>query len=115
MKGVVEDWWYFGTHRWRMVAWNRESWKRVYAGFFYFLIALGHKKVGSAAASGQITLSGIPNCLNYSEIFGIYTIYKCGRGPHNTTWWTADWTPMVYVKPRFAVVCNVYYYYYYYY
>jgi hypothetical protein len=82
------------------------------AGVSNFLVALGRKKVGSAVGSGQITVSGVPNCLNFSEMFAIYTIYKWDRGPRNTTWRTAGWKPMVYVKPRFAVACNVYYYYY---
>ena len=25
-----------------------------------------------------------------------YTIHKCGCGPHNTTWWAAVWTSMMY-------------------
>jgi len=25
-----------------------------------------------------------------------YTIYKYGCGPHNTTWWAANWRPMLY-------------------
>jgi hypothetical protein len=39
-------------------------------------------RTGSLAARGKVTIIGIPNCLNCCEIFIVYTIYKCGRGPH---------------------------------
>jgi hypothetical protein len=54
---------------------------------------------GSRAARGLITISVIPNCLNYRVIFIIsththththtHTLYKCGHGSHNTTYRTA--------------------------
>ena len=50
---------------------------------------------GSRAARGKITVSGVPNCQNYFEMSTVYTVYKCGRGPHKTTWWAAGWRPMV--------------------
>jgi hypothetical protein len=37
------------------------------------------------AARGNITLRGIPTCLNYCVIFIVYTIYKCSRQPQYTT------------------------------
>jgi len=38
------------------------------------------------AESGKITISGIPDRLNYYAIFIEYTVYKCGCG----------WKPVVY-------------------
>ena len=37
------------------------------------------------AARANITLRGIPTCLNYCIIFIVYTIYKCSRQPQYTT------------------------------
>jgi hypothetical protein len=44
-----------------------------------------------ASRKWKITKSGMPSRLNYSVIIIVYTIYKCYRGPHNTTWCAAGW------------------------
>jgi hypothetical protein len=50
---------------------------------------------GSLAARKQITISGIPNRLNYCVIsYSRYIIYKYGSGPHNTGWRAEGWSPM---------------------
>jgi hypothetical protein len=41
---------------------------------------------GLQAAHEKMTITGVPNCLIYCEIFIVYTVYKCGHRPHNTTW-----------------------------
>lgn len=49
----------------------------------------------SLAACRQITISGIPNRLNYCVIFhSTYIIYKYGSGPHNTSWRAEGWSPV---------------------
>ena len=39
-------------------------------------------------------ISGVRNQLN-SAIYSIYTIYKCARGPYNTTWRTPGSMPII--------------------
>jgi hypothetical protein len=50
---------------------------------------------GSLDARGKITVSGIRNRLKYCVICVVYTQFKCGRGPHNTTWRAASWRPTI--------------------
>ena len=38
---------------------------------------------GLLTARLKVTVSGIPNCLNYCIYIYIYVIYKCGRWPCN--------------------------------
>ena len=52
---------------------------------------------GLRTARVKITLSVIPNSLNFCEMLTLHTTYKFGRGSHNTTGRTAGWTPMVYI------------------
>ena len=50
----------------------------------------------SQATRGNITLSGVPNCLQYCVIFIVCT--PCRNvvgGRHNTSWRSASWRPMV--------------------
>ena len=57
----------------------------------------------SQAAHGNMTISGVSNCLNYCVISKCVHNYKCackphsqkcGSGPHNTTWWPTGWRPL---------------------
>jgi hypothetical protein len=61
---------------------------------------------GSRALRGKRTISSVPNCLNYCEIFMVYIyiylylyiyfkIYKYCREPRNTIWQVACWEPRV--------------------
>jgi hypothetical protein len=46
----------------------------------------------SRAARGQITISGVANRSKFlCNFYSIYIIYKCGRGPYNTSWRAAGW------------------------
>ena len=50
-----------------------------------------------AGRSGKTAMNGISNRLNYcANIYSVYVIYERGRGPHNTTWRTASWSPTLY-------------------
>jgi len=45
---------------------------------------------GSPAARGRMKVNGTPNRQNYFVIFfRTHVIYKCGCGPHNTSWQAA--------------------------
>ena len=57
--------------------------------------------------SPKITISGLPNLLNYCAFFTVNIICKCARGPHNATWRAAGWTPMRWALSM-CVACPAY-------
>jgi hypothetical protein len=74
-----------------------------------FFIAQGHPLMwaGSRAARAKLTLPGIPNRINYCEIFyNIYIIYNYGRGSHNTVWWASGWRFLRYTENKRIVTAG---------
>jgi hypothetical protein len=45
-------------------------------------------------------------CCRATEKKNIYVVYKCGCGPHNTTWRAAGWRPII--EPFERVVVTIY-------
>ena len=41
---------------------------------------------GSRVSLGKTAISEVPKSKLFYNIYRIYTIDRCGRGPHNTTW-----------------------------
>jgi hypothetical protein len=49
---------------------------------------------GLRAARGSIRVGGVPNCLNYCEIFVVYTQFTNVAVGRNTPWRAACWSPI---------------------
>jgi hypothetical protein len=49
----------------------------------------------------KIAICRIPDGLKECAIFyGMFIFYQHGHRPHNKSWWTANWTPIIYMQQK---------------
>jgi len=75
---------------WMIQSYSQHPHNFISRAYTTFMAKKTHPLIWTGArAASENKKGGMPDRLNYCVIITVYTIYKCDRRPHNTTWCAA--------------------------